>query len=643
MKPFPTPRELALLLPRYRLADPPISQTEMSVVYRGEDTGLHDRKVAVKILAPHQAGFRARFVREVRVVATLQHPNIIGIYDATEKDNTDQPLYLVMPYIDGSDLRTLLAAEGPLDLARTIRIIEQVAAALDFAHRHGVAHRDVKPGNILLAAETEHVYLCDFGIAKETTEPSASTRQLGTPGYIAPERLGPIDKQATLEPPSSNIQSELLVDVYALGAVLHQCLTGRPPFDFSDTGDVTRAQLFGEPPRVSALRPGTPRAVDDVVRKAMARQPNERFTSCRDLVDALRDASGKRQSAIARPLRPKRLVVGAALVVVAAVVAFLLVPQDESEPASIPAPAGPAPFPTAEEKSLIDLTGLPDCRRAQEQLRNVTAAIECASASPSASSISYYRFADAAALTQAYENQATTVKAPRGVHCSDGTAPGFTGNARLDLRSVEVGSLLCYHGERDAPVMQWTFEPLLVMGRMTGSDPKALAELWRVSFGYGPPTNDLVQAVNRQAAFPNAAEEALLARIPEKSRVDCMRPPRSQIDSNIRQLPHAAAIVCGPTRGASIIFTYQFHDTQSMNGAFARNSDISGPDCTTGPPDFHGDAPYNRNGSTGRLACAKNNNGPSLTWTENKLLILTLAFGGNDQLLDWWRFDAGPS
>jgi hypothetical protein len=186
---------------------------------------------------------------------------------------------------------------------------------------------------------------------------------------------------------------------------------------------------------------------------------------------------------------------------------------------------------------------------------------------------------------------------------------------------------------------------LLVMGKAVGTEPKALAEWWRHYFGFGPPTTELANAANLLAKppFPNLSEQALLDRIPQRSRVACMRPSREQIESNVRQIP-VTAVVCGPTRGASIVFYYQFNDAQGMNASYQRNTDISGPDCRTQPRDFHGDSAYTRDGATGRLSCGSTNIGPSLIWTDDRYKIMAFAFGGSEPpaMLDWWRFEAGP-
>src|SRR5215217_447826 len=257
----------------------------MGVVYRAEETGLGGRPVALKLLPPALAGdpdFRARFLREMRVAAAIDHPNIVPIYRAGEDRGL---LYLAMRYVHASDLRRVLETEGRLDPVRTLSILDQVARALDAAHARGLVHRDVKPANILLAppvidGDPEHVYLVDFGLARSDSDDRSiggAGSFLGTPRYAAPEQAAglPVDGRT---------------DGYALGCVLYECLTGHPPFPGGSGEAVLLAHLESPPPRVTALRPDLPPAIDQVVARALAKVPEDRFPSCRALVTAARQA-----------------------------------------------------------------------------------------------------------------------------------------------------------------------------------------------------------------------------------------------------------------------------------------------------------------------------------------------------------------
>jgi serine/threonine protein kinase/DNA-binding winged helix-turn-helix (wHTH) protein len=258
----------------------------MSVVYLAEHDWLQ-RKVALKVLAPQLAEderFRERFVRESRLAASLDHPNVIPIYEAGASGGD---LFLAMRFVEGSDLRTLLHEEGALDPARATGILRQVAAALDAAHEQGLVHRDVKPANVLLARPrssepVEHVYLSDFGLTKRSASDSGVTgtgQFVGTLDYAAPE-------QFKGETPDAR------TDVYSLGCVLFECLTGRPPFRSENDAGLMYAHLQQPPPPVTSERPDLPHEIDRVVGRAMAKLPDDRPRSAGELADDAARALG---------------------------------------------------------------------------------------------------------------------------------------------------------------------------------------------------------------------------------------------------------------------------------------------------------------------------------------------------------------
>ncbi len=254
----------------------------MAVVYRAWDDRL-GRRVALKLLSPDLASdiaFRTRFIRESRATVAVDHPNIIPVYDAGEADGS---LFIAMRYVQGGDARSLLAEEAGLETGRAWKIIGQVAAALDAAHRHGLIHRDVKPANMLL--ENEHVYLSDFGISRlsVTSHLTTAGQLVGTLDYIAPESIKgqPIDGS---------------VDQYSLACSAFELFTGKPPFH-ADLGlAILHAHTFAPPPRITRKRPDLPPAVDLVIAKAMAKNPADRYASCAefstDLGKALGEAPG---------------------------------------------------------------------------------------------------------------------------------------------------------------------------------------------------------------------------------------------------------------------------------------------------------------------------------------------------------------
>ncbi|MET0764721.1 MAG: Hsp70 family protein [Blastococcus sp.] len=258
-----------------------IGRGGMAVVYRAEDTRL-GRKVALKVLTPQLADseqFRQRFIRESRLAASLDHPNIVPIYEAGEADGQ---LFIAMRYVVGRDLKGLLGElGGQLPVDRILPLFGQIGDALDSAHRAGLVHRDVKPGNILVAAgerprsaRGDHVYLTDFGLTKRTSELSGGLTGtghfLGTVDYVSPEQIQG-------KPVGSG------TDVYALGCVLYECLTGQLPFRREDDAALLWAHLVESPPPVTAIRDEMPGAVDAVVARAMAKDPVDRYESCEEL------------------------------------------------------------------------------------------------------------------------------------------------------------------------------------------------------------------------------------------------------------------------------------------------------------------------------------------------------------------------
>jgi DNA-binding beta-propeller fold protein YncE len=271
-----------------------IGRGGMAVVYRAYDPRL-DRRVALKILAPGLAvdyGFRRRFIRESRAAAAVDHPNIIPVFDAGEADNV---LFIAMRLVRGGDVRALARA-GPVPLPVTADIITQVASALDAAHLHGLVHRDVKPANMLLDrrpdAGRSHVYLADFGLSKralsQTGGLTSAGEFLGTLDYVAPEQIE-----------SRSIDGR--ADQYALASAAFELLCGSAPFHHVTGLAVAMAKLSEPPPRPADRRSDLPPAADDVIRRAMAIAPSERFPSCGDFAAALREALAGSPGPAARP------------------------------------------------------------------------------------------------------------------------------------------------------------------------------------------------------------------------------------------------------------------------------------------------------------------------------------------------------
>ena len=252
----------------------------MGDVYLAFDPRL-ERPVALKVLTTRLVAdeeFRARLVQESRLAASLDHPNVVPIYDAGEVDGV---LFIAMRYVDGTDLRELLRTEGPLESRRAVTIAQQLAGALDAAHARGLVHRDVKPSNVLIdrAEGREHCYLADFGLSQSVARPVTDGELMGTIDYVAPEQIRgePVDGRA---------------DVYALGCLLYEALTGERPFDRSSDVATIYAHLAEEPAPATASARELPSAIDPVLARAMAKHPEDRYTTCAALLDEARSALG---------------------------------------------------------------------------------------------------------------------------------------------------------------------------------------------------------------------------------------------------------------------------------------------------------------------------------------------------------------
>ena len=288
--PAPGEPRIGDLLAGYRL-DEVIGRGGMAIVYRAYDERL-GRNVALKVLTPRLApddAFRRRFVREYRIAASVDHPNIIPIFEAGDAGGL---LFIAMRFVQGGDVQTLLAEQGPLPPDRACRIVTQVAAALDAAHEQGLVHRDVKPANMLRDApagedQPDHIYLSDFGLSKHWLSSTTLTSQgefLGTMDYVAPEQIegNPVDGRS---------------DQYALACSAFEMLSGAPPFRRDETMAIMWAQVSAPPPALTSRRPELPAAVDPVLAKALAKAPGDRYGTClefaTDLYSAITSPAGE--------------------------------------------------------------------------------------------------------------------------------------------------------------------------------------------------------------------------------------------------------------------------------------------------------------------------------------------------------------
>ncbi|MGZ4799503.1 MAG: serine/threonine-protein kinase [Acidimicrobiia bacterium] len=279
-----TDLEAGALFGRYRI-ERRLGGGGFGDVYLAIDTNPQlPRRVALKVLKRELArdqNFRDRFIRESQLAIEIDHhPNIVPVYDAGEEAGT---LFIAMRFIPGQNLQELLVANGRLSAARSAEVIGAIASALEVAHSVGIVHRDVKPANILINEETDQVYLADLGLTKRVDADSVLTMTgmfMGTLSYVSPEQL-------------DNQNVDARSDIYSLGCVLFECLTGRPPF-VGGLDAVIAAHIRQPPPTVTAFRPELGPAIDAVIARAMAKQPHDRYQSANELgaatIAALRDA-----------------------------------------------------------------------------------------------------------------------------------------------------------------------------------------------------------------------------------------------------------------------------------------------------------------------------------------------------------------
>jgi serine/threonine protein kinase len=265
-----------LIAGRYRIEDR-LGAGGMSTVFRATDSVL-ERAVAVKLLAEHlaeDADFVARFRREALAAARLQHPNIVQVFDSG-RDTDSQRHYIVMEYVEGPSCADLLREHKLLDIEWTVHLLRDACHGLDYAHRAGVVHRDVKPGNLLVARATNATKLADFGIAKaaEQTRITQVGAVLGTAAYLSPEQA-----RGEEAGPAS--------DIYSLGVCAYQFLTGRLPHEYSSLTELALKQQESAVQQITELRPDVPPELDEAVRLCLERDPANRYGSALDLGRAL--------------------------------------------------------------------------------------------------------------------------------------------------------------------------------------------------------------------------------------------------------------------------------------------------------------------------------------------------------------------
>jgi serine/threonine-protein kinase len=267
----------------------------MATVYLARDP-KHDRQVAIKVLRPELAAALGpdRFPREIRIVAQLQHPHVLPLYDSGELQGF---LYYVMPFVSGESLRTRLDREGQLPIQDAVRILREVADALSYAHGHGILHRDIKPDNVMLSGR--HAMVMDFGVAKAVSDAGGQNLTtvgvaVGTPQYMSPE-------QATGQ---TNLDQRS--DIYALGILGFELLAGRAPFTGQTAQAILSAQVLETPPELRTLRGSVPPALAELVARCLAKNPADRWQTAEEVVHQLEGIvtpSGGITPSTTRPVR----------------------------------------------------------------------------------------------------------------------------------------------------------------------------------------------------------------------------------------------------------------------------------------------------------------------------------------------------
>jgi TolB-like protein/tRNA A-37 threonylcarbamoyl transferase component Bud32 len=292
--PEPLDRLRTALAERYAI-EGEIGAGGMATVYLADDL-KHGRKVAVKVLRPELAAALGpdRFPREIRILARLQHPHILPLLDSGESDGF---LYYTMPFIDGESLRQRIDRDGPLPVHEAVRITREVADALASAHAAGILHRDIKPGNVMLSGR--HALVMDFGIAKAVSDAGGQTLTtvgvaIGTPVYMSPEQCTGSD------------DLDQRSDIYALGIMAYEMLTGRPPFQGKNAQATLSAQILEKPKQITEARPAVSSALSEFVMRCLEKQPDDRWQTTEELVpilESLGTPSGGMTPSQTRPVK----------------------------------------------------------------------------------------------------------------------------------------------------------------------------------------------------------------------------------------------------------------------------------------------------------------------------------------------------
>ena len=594
-----------------------IGRGGMSVVYQAEHPRLA-RVVALKVLSVELSEddrFRERFVRESRLAASLDHPNIIPIYDAGASEGL---LFIAMRFVKG-DLKSVIQREGRLRPERLMPVFSQIASALDAAHRLDLVHRDVKPANVLIAFSSgpdgrDHVYLADFGLTKHATSRSGITgtgQFVGTVDYMAPEQI-------------EGKQVDGRVDVYALGCIAYECLTGRVPFTRDTDAAVIWAHLKEDPPKVSSVAGNVPPEVDDVIGKAMAKSVDDRYDSCMKLLVALREAMDldpvrSQRASVAPPPRSETVF------------------RERSGEVAVDAPVPPSTvFPPAASSQPASFAPPPQTPSAQE------APVSQAGVAPweGRSEVSPPTPEPTPPEPVPLAQSPLPVAPPAEQSASRGRKRGrgrLLGLVALVAVLLVGGGVLAYMLSDDSASG----------GGNGGASEAATTEKALIA----RTTTDLSPV----GPFPDTVESLfLVAHIGPKNIVmwNCQR--NVSIEDSIRGLS------CVPGEGISQVQYSLFHDGIRMRRYFGELEDSKGAsgvgDCvgqdswrgfwSIGPEVWGHALGANRGDYKGQVLCFKTPTGePHIAWIDYSTKIFAEAFappGGEDSLYYWWKQAAGP-
>lgn len=624
-----------------------IGRGGMGVVYRAEQQRPH-RRVALKLLAPEltaDQNFRDRFIRESDLAAAIEHPNIIPIYDAGEEDGQ---LYIAMRYVEGSDLKGLIAKEGRLDPNRALSLAAQVGGALDVAHERGLVHRDVKPHNMLIASgagpeSTDHVYLTDFGLTKHTASRSGLTAAghfVGTIDYVAPEQI----EGKSIDPRT---------DIYSLGCVLFEILTGRMPYERDTEVSVMYAHISDAPPTVTGLRQDLPPGIDAVIAKALAKKPGDRFSSCRELVAAAREELGivsgeKRQAVTPGGGTVIAAGAGAAGAAAGAAMGGSNVPTGDTV-ADAPAPAAQGSAPAGGGG---EWQAAPAAQQGGGWQGQQTPPPGGPSGPgwqqgppPSGPSDPTWQPPPGGGGTGGGGWQGGPGGSPPGGPSGPGWDQGppskgpnkgllFGIIGALVLIAAGVGAFLFLSGD-DEPTPASSPSPVASASAIPSDAPSASASV-EVSPGVSPTID---------TGFPAAGEEAFLFQhIPVPVQPTC----ESQ-DPALMPAGATVGITCQTNSGADFVSYYKYPTLPTMNNQYEIGISIAGATRGIGtcPTDIPSESEYTQRSSkvVGRVLCYEFEGAGRIEWTNNKLLVYSeaVSLGGMSPTLhNFWANEAGP-